>query len=188
MTGPTGHAPDGERPVERRLREALEARAEEVTVRSLRPADPPGPHLRRLSVRSLWLRRGGWALAGVSGLAAAALAGYLVLGGPDQRPVRPEPPAAPPELGPTGPSVSPRPSAPSSSPAPSSPSPSSPVPPSAPAGATTGQGIPVPVPSATPGRPSRSAVPSSAVPPGGSATPTPAGAGGLPPATQPAGR
>ncbi|MFD0359752.1 hypothetical protein ACFVHW_39400 [Streptomyces sp. NPDC127110] len=176
MTGPTGTAPDGERPVERRLRQALEARAEEVTVVSLRPADPPGPHLRRLSPRALWLRRGAWTLAGVSGLAAAALAGYLVLGGPDQRPVRPEPPAAPPELSPTGPSGSPRPSV---SPSPSVPPGSS----SAPAGAGTGAGTPSPTPppstSSAPVRPSRSGPPAT-VPAGGSATPVPSGGAGMP--------
>ncbi|MFD9162574.1 hypothetical protein ACFVZ8_11345, partial [Streptomyces sp. NPDC059558] len=31
-----------ERPVERRLRQALDARAESIDVRRLRPADPPG--------------------------------------------------------------------------------------------------------------------------------------------------
>ncbi|WP_405977391.1 hypothetical protein [Streptomyces sp. NBC_00158] len=177
MTGPTGTAPDGERPVERRLRQALEARAEEVTVVSLRPADPPGPHLRRLSPRALWLRRGAWTLAGVSGLAAAALAGYLVLGGPDQRPVRPEPPAAPPELGPTGPSGSPAPSvSPSASVPPGSPSPS---------GAGTGAGMPSPPPStaSAPVRPQRSAPPTATVPAGGSATPVPSGGAGMPQGT-----
>ncbi|GAA3373874.1 hypothetical protein [Streptomyces racemochromogenes] len=176
MTGPTGTAPDGERPVERRLRQALEARAEEVTVVSLRPADPPGPHLRRLSPRALWLRRGAWTLAGVSGLAAAALAGYLVLGGPDQRPVRPEPPAAPPELSPTDPSGSPAPSV----------SPSASVPPGAssvPAGSGTGTGTPSPTPPAStstaPVRPPRSAPPAT-VPAGGSATPVPSGGAGTP--------
>lgn len=33
----------GERPVERRLRQALDTRAAGITVRELRPADPPGP-------------------------------------------------------------------------------------------------------------------------------------------------
>ncbi|MEV7520244.1 hypothetical protein [Streptomyces sp. NPDC091371] len=86
---PTTH--DGERPVERRLRQALDARAAEVTVRALRPAEPPGP---RVAVPRL--RRLTFALAGL-GVAAAALAGYLVLA-PDDAPVRPVPPAAPPEL------------------------------------------------------------------------------------------
>ncbi|MCX5380773.1 hypothetical protein [Streptomyces sp. NBC_00091] len=183
MTGSTGTTPDGERPVERRLRQALEARAEEVTVRSLRPADPPGPHLRRLSPRTLWLRRGAWTFAGLSGLAAAALAGYLVLGDPGQRPVRPVPPAAPPELSPTAPSGTPRPSV--------SPSASvSPAPATVPAGESTPPGTPTAAPSRSPVPPPRSAPPTSEVPAGGSATPTPAGAGqpaGSPSASKPRG-
>ncbi|MEU9034933.1 hypothetical protein AB0D45_08455 [Streptomyces sp. NPDC048352] len=170
MTGHTGTTSDGERPVERRLRQALEARAEEVTVRSLRPADPPGPHLRRLPARGLWLRRGAWTFAGLSGLAAAALAGYLVLGGPGQRPVRPVPPAAPPELSPTAPTAPPRPSV---SPAPEPSFPRTPA--TAPAG--TGQGTPTAAPSASPSGPPRSAPSTSQAPPAGSATPVPGGAG-----------
>jgi hypothetical protein len=105
-----------ERPVETRLREALDARASLVTVRDLRPADPPGPHLRRIPL----YRRFTLPLAGL-GVAAAALAGYLVLG-PEATAPRPVPPAAPPEFTGPGPSpslpVSPAPSA-SPSPAPS---------------------------------------------------------------------
>ncbi|UQX04270.1 hypothetical protein [Streptomyces sp. RerS4] len=112
MTGSTGTPPGGDRPVERVLREALSARAQEITVRVLRPADPPGPHLRRVSVRALWRRRSTWALAGLSGLAAAALAGFLFLG-PDRIGERHEPPAAPPE--PTSPAPAPSRSAPSPS-------------------------------------------------------------------------
>ncbi|MFE2171215.1 hypothetical protein ACFXB3_40055 [Streptomyces sp. NPDC059447] len=110
---PTTH--DGERPVERRLRQALDARAAEVTVRTLRPAEPPGPHTAVPRLR----RRLAFALAGL-GVAAAALAGYLVLA-PEDAPVRPVPPAAPPELG--SPSPSPSPSASPSSPGTSTPSP-----------------------------------------------------------------
>ncbi|MFF5704969.1 hypothetical protein ACFY7H_21030 [Streptomyces sp. NPDC012794] len=177
MTGSTGTAPDGERPVERRLRQALEARAEEVTVRSLRPADPPGPHGRRLSPRTPWPRRGAWAFAGLTGLAAAALAGHLVLGGHDQRPARPEPPAAPPELRPTAPAGTDRPSA--------SPSASvTPGPPTVPTGSGTGPAVPTPVPSATPERPPRSATPTAPrVPSGAPATTAPAGGTGGPRAT-----
>ncbi len=97
-----------ERPVERRLREALDARAAGITVRGLRPADPPGPQVRRFP--ALRLRRLGLPLAGL-----AAAVGYLVLA-PDSAPVRPVPPAAPPEIVPPTPSpsltpsVSPRPS------------------------------------------------------------------------------
>ncbi|MGW5348088.1 hypothetical protein ACWERJ_35175, partial [Streptomyces sp. NPDC004050] len=48
-------APPVERPVERRLRAALDARATSVTVRELRPAAPPGPHSRRPAA-VVWLR------------------------------------------------------------------------------------------------------------------------------------
>ncbi|MFE2148135.1 hypothetical protein ACFXA3_41585 [Streptomyces sp. NPDC059456] len=95
----------GERLVERRLRQALDARAAGVTIRGLRPADPPGPHVRRL--HAAWLRpdlrRYALPLAGLAA-AAAAVAGYLVLG-PDASPARPVPPASPPEF--TGPGPTP---------------------------------------------------------------------------------
>lgn len=99
--------------IERRLRQALDARAAGITVRELRPADPPGPHVRRFPL--LRLRGLGLPLAGLAA-AAAAVVGYLVLA-PDPAPVRPVPPAAPPELptpGPAPESESPRPSPPSS--------------------------------------------------------------------------
>ncbi|MFJ7204216.1 hypothetical protein ACIQWR_11865 [Streptomyces sp. NPDC098789] len=121
---------DGERPVERRLRAALSARAEQVTVRELRPADPPGRHLRRLSV--LPPRRFALPLAGLAAAAAIAV-GYVALA-PDQAP-RPVPPASPPSL--PAPSPTPSPGGSQSPPQPSvSPSavpstgPSSPLPPS----------------------------------------------------------
>ncbi|MCY0950094.1 hypothetical protein [Streptomyces sp. H27-S2] len=89
---------DGERPAERRLRQALEARAAGITMRELRPADPPGPGLWRSPVARLR----GFTLP-LSGLAAAAaLVGYLVLT-PDPAPPRPTPPAAPRELTPSTP-------------------------------------------------------------------------------------
>ncbi|MEU8438417.1 hypothetical protein AB0F18_37080 [Streptomyces sp. NPDC029216] len=153
----------GERPVERRLRQAMEARAEEVTVRSLRPADPPGPHLKAPRV---WLRRSAWAFAGLSGLAAAALAGYLVLG-PDELPARPVPPAAPPELTPA-PASPGTPPAPGPSAVPSSPSAQAPSPHA------------TPTPSGPSARPPRTTPPSTAPVPQGSAVPsagTAAGAG-----------
>ncbi|MEV0411587.1 hypothetical protein AB0I68_12505 [Streptomyces sp. NPDC050448] len=95
----------GERPVERRLRQALDARAAGITVRGLRPADPPGPHVRRLPAARLrlGLRRFALPLAGLAA-AAAAVAGYLVLA-PDSSPARPVPPASPPEI--TGPGPTP---------------------------------------------------------------------------------
>ncbi|MET8752068.1 hypothetical protein ABZW32_18485 [Streptomyces sp. NPDC004667] len=159
MTCVTGTTPEGERPVERLLREALTARAQEITVVTLRPADPPGPHLRRLSLRTPWVRRSAWTLAGLSGLAAAALAGFLLLG-PDPAAPRPVPPASPPEFTSPTPSGSPRPSAPPSasvSPPPTTPTPSRPpsagpaagatpsraprtAPPTAPAGGEPGTG------------------------------------------------
>ncbi|MFD3874728.1 hypothetical protein [Streptomyces sp. NPDC058623] len=174
MTGTTDRERhDGERPVEHRLRQALAARADEVTVIGLRPADPPGPHLRRLSVRALWRRRSTWALVGLSGLAAAALAGYLVLG-PDTVAPRPVPPAAPPEL--TSPSPNPSPSPPPTSTSTSKPTPS----PSRPSTSPAPGGAPSP--SATPS----GLVGPSRMPPSGSAgagsAPTPSRA----PATTPA--
>ncbi|RKT02795.1 hypothetical protein BX286_0705 [Streptomyces sp. 3211.6] len=161
----------GERPVERRLREALEARAEEVTVRSLRPADPPGPHL---AAPRVWLRRSAWAFAGLSGLAAAALAGYLVLG-PDGAPVRPVPPAAPPELTPV---PAPTPSAPSS------PSPS--AVPSVPPSQSPGPRVtPTPTPSPPPssGRPAPPTSPGTHGPVQGPAMPSQGPGAGRPPVT-----
>ncbi|MFF4366830.1 hypothetical protein [Streptomyces sp. NPDC001594] len=152
-----------ERAVERRLREALEARAEEVTVRSLRPADPPGPHRAARRVR---LRRSAWAFAGLSGLAAAALAGYLVLG-PDEAPVRPVPPAAPPELTPV-PTPTPSP--------PSGPSPS--AVPSVPPSQSPGPRLtPTPSPAPPSGRPARPTPPATHGPAQGSAVPSRASGG-----------
>ncbi|MEU8462080.1 hypothetical protein [Streptomyces sp. NPDC029003] len=145
----------GERPVEQLLRQALTARAQEVTVVTLRPADPPGPHLRRR-----WHRRSTWTVAGLGGLAAAALAGYLVLGGPDAAPPRPVPPAAPPEL------TSPTPSAVPSTAPPTSPFPSVSPSPSAPSSRAPSA---VPTPSATP---TAGRVRTSPPPPGGSAAPS----------------
>ncbi|MFI5617111.1 hypothetical protein [Streptomyces sp. NPDC051567] len=106
---------DGERPVEHRLRHALDARAQEITVRDLRPARPPGPGVRRFSVERL--RRFTLPLAGLTAT-AAALVGYLVLA-PDPAPLRPVPPASPPEF-----------TAPGPVPDPGTPQPSGPVGPS----------------------------------------------------------
>lgn len=92
--------------VERRLRQALEARAESVTVSDLRPAAPPRPG-RRL----LWWRRSPTSrvgLAGLAGLATAALAGavYLTLA-PAPADSRPVPPAGPPGITSPTPSTTP---------------------------------------------------------------------------------
>ncbi|MFJ9179193.1 hypothetical protein [Streptomyces sp. NPDC102360] len=118
-------ADDAERPVEQRLREALAAHADNVTVRTLRPARPPGPHLRRLPRLRATGRR---YLLPVGGLAAAAAlaVGYVVLA-PDTSPDRtPVPPAAP--SSPTAPDRDPTPSP--SPPAPSSPAVPNPATPS----------------------------------------------------------
>ncbi|WP_327302730.1 hypothetical protein OG730_03395 [Streptomyces sp. NBC_01298] len=117
-----GQEPGG-RPVEDRLRQALDARAAGITVRELRPAQPPEPGVRRLS----WAWPRGFTLP-LAGLAAAAatVVGYAVLA-PDA-PVRPgpvpAPPAAPPTPTPTGPSPGPVPAGPSPSVSPSRLSPS----------------------------------------------------------------
>ncbi|MFG2485363.1 hypothetical protein ACGFSI_21730 [Streptomyces virginiae] len=89
-----------ERPVERRLREALDARADGIDVRRLRPAEPPGAHLRRLPMARL--RRFALPLAGLAAAAAVAGIGYL-LAAPDPAP-GPVPPATPPRITAPGPS------------------------------------------------------------------------------------
>ncbi|CAM5342062.1 hypothetical protein [Streptomyces avidinii] len=89
-----------ERPVERRLRQALDARAESIDVRRLRPADPPGQQPGRL--RMAGLRRLALPLAGLAAAAAAAGIGYLVLA-PDPAP-GPVLPATPPRITAPGPS------------------------------------------------------------------------------------
>ncbi|MEV7725283.1 hypothetical protein AB0P15_11185 [Streptomyces sp. NPDC087917] len=182
MSGSTDVPPGGERPVERLLREALSVRADEVTVRLLRPADPPGPHLGRLSARALWRRRSAWTLAGFGGLAAAALAGYLVLG-PGQLPDgRPVPPAAPPELTTPTPSpgvFSPAP-APSVEPSPSEPRASPSTAGTGPAPAT-GKPTPPRTPSTRPaGEPPHTGEPSAGTPPTGTARPSASPAGAKP--------
>ncbi|MEU9146353.1 hypothetical protein [Streptomyces sp. NPDC048349] len=143
----------GERPVEGRLRAALEARAAAVTVRELRPADPPRPRVRGFSV--LRLRGLRLPLAGLAAAAAAVL-GYVVLA-PDSAPVRPAPPAAPPEIGTPTPSPTP---SPTPTPTPSdTPRPGSvpgPDPSASPSAAPTRTGAPL--------APSKSATPSATVP------------------------
>ncbi|MFJ8567732.1 hypothetical protein [Streptomyces sp. NPDC093514] len=102
-----------ERPVERRLRQALDARAESIDVRRLRPADPPGPQSGRL--RTVALRRFVLPLAGLAAAAAAGI-GYLVLA-PDPS-TGPVPPATPPRITAPGPS-SEHPASPTPQPSPS---------------------------------------------------------------------
>ncbi|MFE4257418.1 hypothetical protein [Streptomyces sp. NPDC056883] len=150
--GPSGaHLPSGvpaERPVEYRLRQALDARAAGITVRDLRPAQPPVPGGLRLP----WAWPRGFALP-LAGLAAAAavVVGYAVLA-PDA-PVRPGPvpvpPAAPPSASPTGSAPGTVQDGPSPSVVPSaSPSPSPLSPSAAPSNSH--------VPSASPSRPPQS--------------------------------
>lgn len=164
----------GERPVERVLRQALAARADEITVRELRRADPPGPHLRRLP--GARFRRFTLPLAGLAA-AAATVVGYLVLA-PQTPPARPEPPAAPPKI--TGPAPATESGAPSPSSAPSpgvtpTAAPSVSASSHAPSGSPSRSAPPVsPSRSAPPVSPSRSAPPIS-TPPAAAALPSSSG-------------
>ncbi|MFF3494592.1 hypothetical protein ACFYWS_24930 [Streptomyces sp. NPDC002795] len=123
---PADHA---ERPVEQRLREALGARADSIDVRALRPARPPGPHLRRLPRLRVLGRRFALPVAGLA-TAAALVVGYVALA-PESDPHRtPVPPAAPSSSAVPDSRSTPSPSPPAPSgtavPTPVSPSPSSP--------------------------------------------------------------
>ncbi|MFJ3964639.1 hypothetical protein [Streptomyces sp. NPDC090036] len=89
-----------ERPVERRLRQALDARADSIDVRGLRPADPPAARAGQLPMAGL--RRFALPLAGLVAAAAAAGVGYLLLA-PDASP-GPGLPATPPRITAPGPS------------------------------------------------------------------------------------
>ncbi|MFB6821870.1 hypothetical protein ACFCXA_09790 [Streptomyces virginiae] len=89
-----------ERPVERRLRAALEARADGVDVRRLRPAEPPGAHQGRRPMARL--RRFALPLAGLAAAAAVVGIGHL-LSAPDPAP-GPGLPATPPRITAPGPS------------------------------------------------------------------------------------
>ncbi|MCX4529649.1 MULTISPECIES: hypothetical protein [unclassified Streptomyces] len=172
---PYGEAPGGnpaERPVERRLRQALAARAGEISVSELRPADPPGPHVRGMSGVA-WLRTRRFALPLAAGLAAAAtVIGFVVLA-PGAGPARQEPPAAPPEFSTPG---TPRP------PNTSGPTPQRGTPTPEPSASPSpgGSSTPSPSVSSPPVSPSRSAVPPSRGPtPSGS--PRPPSASSAPP-------
>ncbi|MGP9016930.1 hypothetical protein ACT1U9_00790 [Streptomyces sp. BR1] len=103
-----------ERPVEVRLRRAFAARAQTITVRDLRPADPPGPHLRRTAfalprLRGVPTRRFALPLAALATVAAVTI-GYVALA-PDRTPMRPATPGpvAPLPSSVPSPVVSPRP-------------------------------------------------------------------------------
>ncbi|MEU2288341.1 hypothetical protein ABZ614_41705 [Streptomyces sp. NPDC013178] len=81
---------------EGRLRQALEARAESVTVRDLRPSAPPRTALRRTGWRRVVATRLG--RAGLAALAAVVVAGTAyVTRAPEPPDMRPLPPAAPPQ-------------------------------------------------------------------------------------------
>ncbi|GHD64201.1 hypothetical protein OHU17_05010 [Streptomyces goshikiensis] len=179
-----GESPGGhpaERPVERRLRQALAARADEITVRDLRPADPPGPRAR--GSRPAWLRAYGtrrFVLPVAAGLAAAAtVIGYVVLA-PGSGPARPEPPAAPPEISTPGPTPGSGTPTPGASPSPS-PTPGGSRTPPGPSVSSSPSGLPsrspappsrAPSPSGSPSGPARSSAPSFSGPPTGTVTPS----------------
>ncbi|MFJ5675284.1 hypothetical protein [Streptomyces sp. NPDC093097] len=152
-----------ERPVEDRLRRALTARADAVGVRDLRPAAPPGPHLRRTRLPRpafpAWLRprRLALPLAAAAAAAVLAVAAHLATA-PDRDPVRPMPASPPTPATP--------------SPAPATPSPSASSPASFPDPVRT------PTPDSRSGHPPRrppTAVPGTSTPGGmpRQATPTP---------------
>ncbi len=97
--------------LENRLRDALAARAEQVTLESLRREPPPPPAVRRL-------RR--WVVPGVTGLAVAATAaGVLVASTPARQAAQPAPPAATVSPRPTGTQATTRTPTPTSAPSPS---------------------------------------------------------------------
>lgn len=148
-----------ERPVERRLRRALDARADSIDVRRLRPADPPGPHVRRLPVERL--RRFALPLAGLAAAAVAGI-GYLLL--PSDPAPGPVPPATPPSV--TAPV----------------PSPKSPESPESPTPRSSGPGKPT-ADVDTPATPVESSSPTGSVSPSASLSPKPSGA--APPSTGP---
>ncbi|MFI6683847.1 hypothetical protein [Streptomyces sp. NPDC050485] len=153
MSGHWSGSEAPERPVETRLRRALAARAEQITLAGLRPADPPGPRLRRTPLARLRLRRLGLPLAGLATAAAVAV-GYFTLapGHDEQRPL----PAGPP--GPVEPPPTP---APSTSPGPR------PAPSAEPSKASSEVSPPPPQPPAGPVNrlPSRAAGPQRSAPP-----------------------
>ncbi|MFG2719019.1 hypothetical protein ACGFW5_12130 [Streptomyces sp. NPDC048416] len=166
MSGHWSEPETHERPVERRLRGALAARAHSITPADLRPAEPPGPHLRRMPLARLRLRRFALPLAGLA-TAAAVVIGYASLtthhDGQRPLPANSPGPVKPPPT--PAPARTPRPadSAPPSDPAPSG------EPPSVGGSRSSGRG-PTAVPSKAPGSPtprgpSRGAVPDRSTPP-----------------------
>ncbi|MEV5278046.1 hypothetical protein [Streptomyces sp. NPDC051994] len=160
MSGHWSEPEAPERPVETRLRRALAARAEHITLVDLRPADPPGPHLRRTPLARLRLRRFGLPLAGLVTAAAVAI-GYIALA-PGHHEQRPLPASTPGPVQPTPTPAHSKEPGPRPSPAPSD-APSS-QPSRRPA---TGPRSAPPEPSTVPPqtRPSRAAAPRRSVPP-----------------------
>ncbi|MFK0260973.1 hypothetical protein ACIQU1_06490 [Streptomyces angustmyceticus] len=187
--GPGGGAGPGGagRPVEDRLRRAFAARAESIAVRDLRPAAPPGPHLRRTrlpGVRHLWPRRFGLPLAAAAAAAALAIGYAATTPGtpPDRRPA----PATPPR--PVVPAPSPHRTAPGPAPSPSEPS-DGPHRTARPTGSVTPGAPPPAPPSHTPGSgsptpqstdPSSGTPPPTALPPSGTPSADPTGARSAP--------
>ncbi|AYG84485.1 hypothetical protein DWB77_06699 [Streptomyces hundungensis] len=114
-----------ERPVERRLRGALAARADSIAPGDLRPAAPPGPPLRRAPLARLRRRRFALPLAALATAAAIAAGWFTLAPGPDvQRPlpagspgpVQPPPTPGPPTFVPPTPAPAEPPAAPSRTP------------------------------------------------------------------------
>ncbi|MFE9403272.1 hypothetical protein ACFYNY_16010 [Streptomyces sp. NPDC006530] len=167
MSGHGNGPPIPERPVERRLRAALAARADSIAPGDLRPADPPGRPLRRAPLARLRRRRFALPLAALATAAAIAAGWFTLAPGPDVRrplpagspgPVEPPPTQGPPTLVPPTPTPAPAepPAAPSRTP-------------SVDRSRTSG-GEPVPnpsTPSADPGRegPRRGTTPAGSAPP-----------------------
>ncbi|MEU9192810.1 hypothetical protein [Streptomyces hundungensis] len=143
-----------ERPVERRLRGALAARADSIAPGDLRPASPPGPPLRRAPLARLRRRRFALPLAALATAAAIAAGWFTLAPGSDVQ--RPLPAGSP---GPVQPPPTPTPGPPTL--VPPTPTPAPAEPPAAPSrtpsvdrSRTPGEG-PVPnssTPSADPGR------------------------------------
>ncbi|MFE9374871.1 hypothetical protein ACFYM2_34570 [Streptomyces sp. NPDC006711] len=126
MSGRWSEPEHAGRPVERRLRAALAARAENITGADLRPARPPGRQSRRTRPARLWPRRLALPLAGLATAAAVAVGHAVFTPGPEERRPLPAHSPGPVEPPPTrGPSVAPSPKPsppPSSAPSPEPPS------------------------------------------------------------------
>ncbi|MFJ6780210.1 hypothetical protein [Streptomyces yangpuensis] len=147
--GAGAHA--GERTVERRLRRALDARADSIDVRRLRPASPPGAWAGRRPVEGL--RRFALPLAGLVAAAAAGI-GYLLFAA-DAEP-GPQLPATPPQVTAPGPATG----------SPPSPSPGRPTPTPSVDPSSSTSGFPTPSRSASPSAQASPSRPGSVTPSG----------------------